>query len=77
MGLPRRFTPRNDIIDRRDACPTVGLGIASVALLPRNDGGMDSRFRGNDRRGGGNDRRGGGNDIRGKYGIAASFHSSQ
>jgi hypothetical protein len=24
-------------IDRRDACPTVVLGIASVALLPRND----------------------------------------
>jgi len=24
-------------IDRRDACPTVGRGIASVALLPRND----------------------------------------
>ena len=29
--------PRNDIIDRRDACPTVGPEIASVALLPRND----------------------------------------
>ena len=23
MRLPRRFTPRNDILDRRDACPTL------------------------------------------------------
>ena len=29
--------PRNDIIDRRDVYPTVELGIASVALLSRND----------------------------------------
>jgi len=27
----------NDIIDRRDVYPTVGLGIALVAMLPRND----------------------------------------
>jgi len=32
--------------------------------VPHNDGGMDSRFRGNDRKRGGNDREGYGNDRR-------------
>ena len=63
--LPRTQNgSRNDILDRRDACPTwlIGLGLPRfLRKLAMTEGEMDSRFRGNDIKGSGNDIVGGRN----------------